>query len=458
MKNILDFLGSSEFWLTFAPVFVIVFGFFGRRYLRRKEVKKIKEEYLKVNPELIGKHELKNKDEKSPTTMLDEMIIERNEVHEETPKYTTAPVTITEEIEEAIKPDPERELNEEPISFESYDRSIKEPRNKVKMDGGSGGTDGSSEYEGNDESPEMQEEFSEEPVTIKPTDRVKMTGSKAKMSSYDIVDFAGFSPSSMQAGNSYIIDIWAFTASQFESVKEIVKELDRDKITGYKSGLQIDRGTVISIHLVSMSKALTIENSTEAIAWNGEKTNASFAISFDNNARIGKHIAKASISVSGIPIATLLLDLSVSELESEDYQKCEGGLERINSAFASYSSNDRAEVLGRLQGIKTIHPDLDIFFDVFSLRSGNDWESKLNEHVPSKDKFLLFWSKAASESEWVEKEWKMALEKRGISYIDPVPLDDPKDAPPPNELSSLHFNDLYMLNIKYLELRDKTGS
>jgi hypothetical protein len=31
----------------------------------------------------------------------------------------------------------------------------------------------------------------------------------------------------------------------------------------------------------------------------------------------------------------------------------------------------------------------------------------------------------------------------GLDAIDPVPLSDPRIAPPPTELSSLHFNDYY---------------
>jgi hypothetical protein len=41
----------------------------------------------------------------------------------------------------------------------------------------------------------------------------------------------------------------------------------------------------------------------------------------------------------------------------------------------------------------------------------------------------------------VEKEWRCALEARGIDFIDPVPLESPDIAPPPIELVELHFND-----------------
>ena len=116
--------------------------------------------------------------------------------------------------------------------------------------------------------------------------------------------------------------------------------------------------------------------------------------------------------------------------------------ERHRSAFASCAHEDRPQVLARIQGIQKALPGMSVFLDVASLRSGEHWAERLSAEVVSKDIFYLFWSKAASQSAWVEREWRAALEKRGIEYIDPVPLAPPEVAPPPKELADrLHFND-----------------
>jgi hypothetical protein len=86
-------------------------------------------------------------------------------------------------------------------------------------------------------------------------------------------------------------------------------------------------------------------------------------------------------------------------------------------------------------------PNLEVFIDVASLRSGQRWEAELRRVVPTRDVFYLFWSREASQSEWVEREWRLALEQRGLAYIDPVPLVSPAEVPPPRELVELHFND-----------------
>ena len=64
---------------------------------------------------------------------------------------------------------------------------------------------------------------------------------------------------------------------------------------------------------------------------------------------------------------------------------------------------------------------------------------------------FLFWSQAASESKEVEWEWRLALNNKGLEFIDPVPLEDPRQVPPPAELSSLHFGD------KWISFKNTTG-
>ena len=87
-------------------------------------------------------------------------------------------------------------------------------------------------------------------------------------------------------------------------------------------------------------------------------------------------------------------------------------------------------------------PDLDLFLDVASLRSGERWEERLHQEIARRDTLYLFWSHAASRSPWVEREWRTALALKGVAGIDPVPLDSPEDVPPPIELAQhLHFND-----------------
>ena len=101
-----------------------------------------------------------------------------------------------------------------------------------------------------------------------------------------------------------------------------------------------------------------------------------------------------------------------------------------------------------IQGMKKARPEMDVFFDVNSLRSGEEWENILQHEIEKRDILFLCWSKNAKASEWVNKEWHYALENKGADSIEPIPLEAPTECPPPEELKHKHFNDamLFIIN------------
>ena len=120
----------------------------------------------------------------------------------------------------------------------------------------------------------------------------------------------------------------------------------------------------------------------------------------------------------------------------------------IFSAFVSYASQDRNRVAAIIQGMNKVRPDMDIFFDVESLRSGDDWERALYHEIDQRDILFLCWSHFARDSKWVDAEWHYALEQKGVECIEPIPIESPDDCPPPTELNHKHFNDklLFIIN------------
>ena len=122
--------------------------------------------------------------------------------------------------------------------------------------------------------------------------------------------------------------------------------------------------------------------------------------------------------------------------------------ERFLSAFASYASEDRDDVLGRIQGMQKVLPDLDIFVDVAALRSGDNWRERLEREIQARDVLYLFWSRRARASKWVDLEWRIALGHNGLERISPIPLESPDLAPPPSELADLHFNDWMLVYLR----------
>jgi hypothetical protein len=110
--------------------------------------------------------------------------------------------------------------------------------------------------------------------------------------------------------------------------------------------------------------------------------------------------------------------------------------------FVSYAARDRDEVVKRVQMLHAMR--LPYFQDILGLDPGDRWEQQLYRHIDTADLFLLFWSSAARDSEWVHKELQYAVRRQGTDdgppEILPIVLERPIPQPPA-ELAHLHFGD-----------------
>jgi tetratricopeptide (TPR) repeat protein len=256
----------------------------------------------------------------------------------------------------------------------------------------------------------------------------------------DNVHFSITSPAQVCPSASFVVDIWAHLGEQRDEVIRRAKEaLPNVEISIMSKGpVNVCRGTILTVRL--KIDELEVEDYEDTIMWNAEIGNANFRVTVPKETAPGSKPGVATIHANGIQIARIYFDIQVGN-ETSSTEKIQTKQQQNRKAFASYASADRDSVLARIQGIQKIAPQLEVFVDVVSLRSGQYWEKELWEVIPSKDVFYLFWSSNAAKSEWVEKEWRCALKTRGLDFIDPVPLEAPEQAPPPPELSSKHFND-----------------
>jgi hypothetical protein len=256
----------------------------------------------------------------------------------------------------------------------------------------------------------------------------------------DQVIFTITSPAVVHPGISFVLDVWAHLERQRDEVIRRAREAHRDGEiqTRSKGPLHVSRGTVLSVRL--KVEGLTIADAEDTILWEGQIGNATFLVTVPQDATTGTRGGLATIHIEGFQIARIYFVLQVANV-SLQVDRLPAREERHRKAFVSYASADRDEVLPRLQGIQKALPALDIFLDVLSLRSGQYWEQELWKVIPPNDVFYLFWSANAQKSEWVEKEWRCALQARGLDFIDPVPLVSPEEIPPPPELAEKHFND-----------------
>jgi hypothetical protein len=272
--------------------------------------------------------------------------------------------------------------------------------------------------------------------------------------------FSAFAPSAVSPGTEFILEVWACTQSRHEYEQVVQRALRQRNLSevGTKQGVPVEKGTWLTVFVTI--PALGIHPIKDRMYWDETIVNASFALRVPNDAPAGSYVGVARIEADSVPIALLHFQMAVDASLGEP-----GPLDSreryIQSIFASYASEDRADVLQWARGAEAV--GVEVFIDVVTLRAGDDWELELFRRVPSADLFSLFWSEPASKSKWVEMEWRCALAARGLDYIFPVSLVDPRIVAPPKELMSKHFNDIKRVLIEAekgfsRQMNDQAGS
>lgn len=150
---------------------------------------------------------------------------------------------------------------------------------------------------------------------------------------------------------------------------------------------------------------------------------------------------------SGVPIGSIRFTVPIEVNASKKAIEIRGeSAKRFERAFVSYASEDRVSVLEYAQVLNV--SGIEIFQDVLSLEPGERWKQRLYVEIDRSDLFLLFWSKAASESKWVIAEAEHALRRYNKTgsqtpVIRPILLEGPPIPEIPATLKSIHFNDKF---------------
>ncbi len=252
--------------------------------------------------------------------------------------------------------------------------------------------------------------------------------------------FTVTAPQFVLPGSEFLVLVWAHLEDQFDAVvSRASKELGvSEALIRTKGPVLLERGSSLSVTV--KIEGCAVDDPEDTLLWEGSIANASFLVRVPPVAAAGPHSGVVSVACMGMRIARMYFQITVTQTTG-GHEILPSPAHRLRKAFASYASQDRDEVLGRIQGIQKVAPELEVFLDVDSLRSGHYWTEEILKIIPATDVFYLFWSVHASRSAWVEKEWRCALDCKGIDFIDPVPLAPPEEAPPPPELSQKHFND-----------------
>ncbi|HEX5871601.1 MAG TPA: toll/interleukin-1 receptor domain-containing protein, partial [Longimicrobium sp.] len=197
-------------------------------------------------------------------------------------------------------------------------------------------------------------------------------------------------------------------------------------------------------------RGLDVPAQTQSFTWDGECRTVSFDIEIPQNAKPRDTVIVMEAFVHGnedapdaVQVGRLRMTLEIGDDGDDgEPQKVKG--EAARTAFASYASADRLDVLERASSIRR-SAGIEVKVDVLFLEMGERWNEELLKEIEACDKLMLFWSEHTPKSKWVEWEWKHAVEKKGEDVLELHLLRHTPIDQVPEELRKYHFNDVYLL-------------
>jgi len=267
------------------------------------------------------------------------------------------------------------------------------------------------------------------------------------------VYFSVYTPTSISPGIKFILNVWAYLNEQKTDVEKIASKEETYEKRDEKGPIPAIKGDIFQILLV-LPPPFEVLNEIDTIIWLEEITNATFPVSVPEDIATGIHLGHIEIFMKGIQVLRIDFSIKIGETNIQKIDVTQK-IKRIVKVFASYSRSDQIEVLQAIQGIQAA--GIKVFLDNLSMSQGDYFREKIFKNILSSDKFFLFWSRAAMNSVWVEKEWNYALANRDLDFIQPIPLEDPDTAPPPEKLASRHFFDKTRIYLDYLKLNKQQG-
>ncbi len=253
-------------------------------------------------------------------------------------------------------------------------------------------------------------------------------------------DFVVMGPTIVARGQSFPLELWMGRSSDAGQLRERAQERGIFSDRGNLSKVTLPSHTILTLSMTL--PGFTIANSIEHITWDGSIRNAAFILHSNEGLAVGQHWGTLKLLIDAKPLGMISFCVEIGQeayVQLDNKATLSEPMQRFRTAFASYASPDRAEVFKRVQAIRASR--VDVFADIADLRGGERWEDVLMREIDTRDVFYLFWSQQAAASPWVEREWRRAIDTRGLGFICPIPLEDPRFAKPPAELSELHFND-----------------
>lgn len=248
----------------------------------------------------------------------------------------------------------------------------------------------------------------------------------------DGVQFRAAAPSVFEKGMYTDLKIMMFCQDDYERADREMKTLG-DNIRYNNSGVVFVKKDD-PVEIILQSPDVDIEEKVIKLKWNGMYAEHTYQVYIPEDFHKKQVRFVGRIYLRDKYLTDITLNVKV---ENDKAQTVDATICRLNTAFVSYSRKDESVVKREVDTIRSVCRELTVFIDKEQLRTGERWEERLYYEIENCNMFILFWSKSARRSVWVNKEINHAVKTIGDSSIRPIVLEK---CPPPKGLEHLHFD------------------
>lgn len=249
-----------------------------------------------------------------------------------------------------------------------------------------------------------------------------------------------FAPEAAPPRAEVLIQVFVHVPASSSEARTISLNADpsSSQLASSPLALQLQKHDLIKVSLEASGAGIT--EPVQSLHWNGTLVCFSFEVRLPDTLESAPLRFKLRVFSNGVPAGTTFFNMK-SAVKVEPITLVDQHAQTYKRPFLSYASQDRAQVLRAAQLIRALK--MDFFQDLLTLVPGDHWQQRLFSEIDNCDLFLLFWSRNASESQWVRSEAEYALRRSRSSSMEIVPvlLEGPPAPLPPPSLEEIHFND-----------------
>ena len=253
----------------------------------------------------------------------------------------------------------------------------------------------------------------------------------------DEVVCSAFSPSSTRE-NKLLVQICFYHRSESSLVEKIAQNMDKES-ERQALDISIDPKHGQQIQVTIEAGNLEIDQRSFRFVWIGERVWLYVELSSYEEIKHNFHMVNIRVFLEDFPTGIIRFPVRFLDANMPIFRH---NWTRYSRAFISYARKDAIKALDASQILRAV--GVEVFQDILGIEPGKRWKKELFKQIDESDVFILFWSRAARESEWVIKEACYAAElhkKYNSPDFIPYILEGPEPISPPDELREYNFFD-----------------